>query len=599
MDHRQYVMDHTREIDEILHFMYGTPDHNNKEDVLDELIFILLSRRTSGKGYEKAYNELKGRYPDWGKLVRARDRTILKIIGKAGLGSLRLNEIRNNLETIHERFGEYSLEHLHKWGNPKVFEFLTSLEGIGPKSAYCIMMYSLKRDVFPVDTHVNRICQRLGIIEQGMHHKVAQFELAEVFPKKYRYSLHVNMLSHGREICKSINPSCNQCVIIGFCKRNRKPHLIDNQYNFIDLFAGPGGMSLGFEDAGFNLVAAVESDIHASSSLLYNRPTLDSSLVIDRPIKDVKAKSFCSKRVQVLVAGPPCQEYSPVRQNSDRDLGRKKLYLHVLRFIREIQPLFVVIENVPGMSNRSNIKYANRVHNGFYRHGYVTISEIINARDYGIPQSRKRIFFIAKRIRWGNRKATRESVKRVWNNIHSKKQKKEVSFIEGISGIPSLKPGEGNEIMEYPSRRKLSNYALQLNNGSSILFNHISRSHNPRDLEAFTELNEGENALDLHNRRPELMIYSTDSFATKYFKIRSKTPSPTIVAHLRRDANSFIHPKDNRGITPREAARLQSFPDSYRFLGSFGIQFEQIGNAVPPLLSKMIAKSIMEEISQD
>ena len=144
-------------------------------------------------------------------------------------------------------------------------------------------------------------------------------------------------------------------IIKGFCKRNRILHPIDSQYNFIDLFAGPGGMSLGFEDAGFNLVAAVESDIHASSSLLYNRPTLDSSVVMDRSIKDVKAKSFTNKKVQILVAGPPCQEYSPVRQNSNRDLGRKKLYLHVLRFVREIQPLFVVIENVPGMSNRSNM----------------------------------------------------------------------------------------------------------------------------------------------------------------------------------------------------------------------------------------------------
>ena len=109
-------------------------------------------------------------------------------------------------------------------------------------------------------------------------------------------------------------------------------------------------------------------------------------------------------------------------------------------------------------------------------------------------------------------------------------------------------------------------------------------------------MEEGENALDLHGKKPDLMPYSTENFPTKFFKIRSHDPSPTIVAHLRRDANSFIHPRDNRGITPREAARLQSFPDNYRFLGSFGLQFEQIGNAVPPLLAEVIGNAIMEEL---
>ena len=106
----------------------------------------------------------------------------------------------------------------------------------------------------------------------------------------------------------------------------------------------------------------------------------------------------------------------------------------------------------------------------------------------------------------------------------------------------------------------------------------------------------GGNALDLHRKRPDLMRYSTHCFATKYYKIRANKSCPTIVSHLRKDANSFINPFDNRGITPREAARIQSFPDSYRFLGSFGIQFEQIGNAVPPLLAETIGAAIMEEI---
>jgi DNA (cytosine-5)-methyltransferase 1 len=597
MEQKTYLIYYIKTIANDLDFMYGSPDHNNKKDPLNELIFILLSRRTRKRGYEKTYNELRRRYPTWKGVAKARPEDLLKIIGKAGLGKRRVSEIQRNLNIINEKFGEYSLDRLKKWPTNQIFSFLTSLQGVGSKSAYCIMMYSLNKKVFPVDTHIKRICQRLGLIENGIDHKQAQKQLSDIFPKSLRYSLHVNMLSHGRERCKSRNPRCCECLIAGFCGYNRKERPSVSQPLFIDLFAGAGGMSLGFEDAGFHLHAAIDSNWHACSTFLYNRPELRPEQVIESRMEEINPKKFSKKGIKVMVAGLPCQEFSWVRTNGYGNWGRKELYKELLRFVDVIKPVFVVVENVPGMKSSTNEHYAKQIEIGLEKLGYKVRSGLLNAKDYGIPQKRTRLFFLARKIFHNSPKAALKSVDHVWAQIHSSKIETFVNFAQGISGLPSLSAGEGNEIQWNSTRGKRSDYAIKMmGNNGSILFNHCARNHNTRDLEAYQTMNEGEDALDLYRKKPELMIYSTENFSTKYYKIKKDDPSPTILAHLRKDANSFIHPEDNRGISPREAARLQSFPDDYRFLGSFGIQFEQIGNAVPPQLAKILADAIKKEI---
>lgn len=599
MNHRDYVMRYISNICDLLHFQYGSPNHNNKKNVLDEVIFILLSRRTRDSDYEEVYDKLKRSFPRWKDVVRTSDEELLKVIGKAGLGFKRVQEIKDILQKVRNDFGRYSLERLRKWNNSRVFRYLIALRGIGPKSAYCVMMYSLNRKVFPADTHVIRICTRLGIISGELNHKEAQEQLADIFPKKLRYSIHVNMVSHGRDICKSLNPFCSECIISGFCARNRKKSAIDGKPGFIDLFAGPGGMSIGFEHAGFILQGAIESDRHASATYLNNRPTFPSEMIVDTPIENVSPSEFKPLKPEVIVAGPPCQEFSHVRQNSRKNLGRRELYWEVLKFVKELKPIFVVIENVPGMTFTGNHRYVKKVESGLKEIGYEIKRNFLDAKDYGIPQSRKRLFFIARKVHMRDRKEARAILERIWNRIKLWKNKKRISFLDGISGLPTLKAGEGADLMknQVPGRR--SRYVEELGPNAKIIFNHIARKHNPRDLRAYRIMNDGDNAIDLYKKDSRLMLYSTSNFPTKFFKIRRDRPSPTIVAHLRRDANSFIHPIDNRGISPREAARLQSFPDSYRFLGSFGVQFEQIGNAVPPRLAEYIALSILMEIKKN
>ncbi len=598
MDLKDFIKDYIDVLDDTLAFLHGTPDHNNKEDPLDELIFILLSRRTRGKGYEKAYNNLKRQYPTWDKVSLAKPKSILKIIKGAGLGPKRVEEIQENLIMINQRFDSYSLDRLYRWNNPRVIDYLLSLKGVGRKTALCVMLYSLGRKVFPADTHVIRICKRMGLIDRSLDHKQAQLVLEDYFPERFRYSLHVNMVSHGREICKSINPKCNKCIISGFCEFNRR-EIVSDGPKVMDLFAGPGGMSLGFERGGFELLAGIEGDRHAASTFLFNRPELPPDRVINEKIENLNPKRFLNMGIKVLVAGPPCQEFSKVKKNNHGERGRKELYKEVLRFVGVIKPQYVVIENVPGMASHINRAYVDRVEEGLSNMGYRVRSDLINAKRYGIPQNRIRLFFIARKILRDSPDAAEKSVNRIWDFIEQEGDHDPVTFSQGVSGLPRLEPGQGTDVQSTGSRGRRSEYAKRLSSNQSVIFNHIARPHNPRDLEAYSVMQEGDNAIDLHRKRPDLMRYSTSNFPTKYFKIRSDGQSPTIVAHLRRDANSFIHPLDNRGITPREAARIQSFPDSYRFLGSFGIQFEQIGNAVPPLLAEVIANAIFIELNRN
>jgi DNA (cytosine-5)-methyltransferase 1 len=597
MDHRNFVLENIHDVNRILSYLHGTPDHNNKKDPLDELVFILLSRRTRNIEYERVYDELRERFPSWESVKKAPDEELMNIIGKAGLGSLRVRQIKNNLTMIHGRFKEYSLDRLRKWNNKKVEEYLLSLDGIQKKSAYCIMMYSLDRPFFPVDTHVGRICKRMGLVDSDLDHRKVQDLLENVFPEDLRYSLHVNMISHGRKICRSSNPRCGDCLIAGYCMKNRKDENSEKPV-FLDLFSGAGGMSLGFEKAGFSLEYAFEMERWASSTLYYNRPHMDPERMINKDIRELHPEDYRERRVDVIVAGPPCQEFSKVRKNGFGNRGRNELYKEVLRFVNTFRPPYVVIENVPGMASHLNRTYVNEVKDGLENAGYAVDERMINARDYSIPQKRTRLLFIArKRIR-NSRKKAMVDLQRIWNMIDESKSPNNIPFSDGISGLPVLGPGEGDYIMKNNRAGRRTEYAQKLSDSGNTVYNHVARPHNKRDLEAYAEMKDGENALDLHRRRPDLMIYSTESFPTKYYKIRRDSPSPTIVAHLNRDANSFIHPTENRGITPREAARLQSFPDSYRFLGSFGRNFVQIGNAVPPLLAQIVAEAILKSIRE-
>jgi endonuclease III len=203
---------------------YGNDRHFNKSNPLDELIFIILSAQTEYYSYLKTYQELRHRFPTNPALLKARVSSVESAIKEGGLSKKKAAQLKGALRKIFTDTGKLSLSFLSKWDDEAIEDYLTSLPGIGVKSAHCIMMYSFNRDVFPVDTHVWRVCRRLGLTPQAPKPTPAmENDLQAKIPERFRYTLHVNMVSHGREICTTYWPKCDHCVLVDLCPSAFKP----------------------------------------------------------------------------------------------------------------------------------------------------------------------------------------------------------------------------------------------------------------------------------------------------------------------------------------------------------------------------------------
>lgn len=611
--HKEFLLRNIDIINDILEALYESPDHGNKPDPMDELIYIHLSKKTNEKGYTEAFNRLSTEFPGWKALAEANPACVKRLIESAGLGDTRTEELLSNVKEIKKKFKRETLNPIKSWHEKRIFDFLTGLKGIGPKSARCIMMYSLGKNVFPVDTHVHTICERMGFIKRGLNHKIAQKELAEMFPKAYRYSLHVNMVAHGREVCKEQGePLCDICHLNKFCyyfrSSNRK--LIKKSPNLIDLFCGSGGASLGFIKAGFDIKLAIDNNIKATDTYYLNHPALTFDEIHTSDIRDLSdgfLRGSAKEKIDLVIGGPPCQGWSNIGKNRKngnngkdfREDERNALYTEFVRQLDNFKPRYFVMENVPGLLTAHSGKYAKIIQEDFCNHKYESDILVLNAADYGLPQNRKRIFFIGRRIdrREGSDTAKQE-LSRVINFIKEKKTEKRKSFRDAIVGLPHLEHGEGANVTQLDGNKLQGTNEIPNSEGNTLLFNHFARRHNPRDLEIYKLLSEGEDYLDFSKRTKtkDLLPYSNQSFHTKFRKINGNQPCCTVISHLSRDANSYIHPDDNRGITVREAARIQSFPDGFIFLDNGFRQFIQVGNAVPPGLAEIIGNAIMEVI---
>ena len=197
---------------------YGDPRHHNKSDPLDELIFIILSAKTVEASYLRTYDALKNAFGDWFCILDAPRGSVADIISSGGLSEKKEVQIRALLNDIEERTGAKGLNMLSRMSTKEAEEFLTSLPGVGLKTARCVLMYSLDRDVFPVDTHVRRVLSRLGIIRFERLSDKVQNSIQKRVPSEIRYKLHVNLVAHGRAICRARNPLCNSCVVSDICK---------------------------------------------------------------------------------------------------------------------------------------------------------------------------------------------------------------------------------------------------------------------------------------------------------------------------------------------------------------------------------------------
>ena len=204
--------------------IYGQDRHGNLDDPLDELIFIILSDQTEEYAYVKTYKALRESSPTWEYVRREPVDSIAAAIKHGGLQNKKARYIKGALERIKADFGELSLDSLREMSDEEAILYLDSLPGVSAKNARCILMYSMNRKVFPVDTHVWRICRRLGLTPPVPKPTTAQQrDLEAIVPEEIRYSLHVNMVSHGREVCTTYWPKCEECVLADICPSCGKP----------------------------------------------------------------------------------------------------------------------------------------------------------------------------------------------------------------------------------------------------------------------------------------------------------------------------------------------------------------------------------------
>lgn len=348
----------------------------------------------------------------------------------------------------------------------------------------------------------------------------------------------------------------------------------------IDLFCGCGGLSYGLEQTGYEVILGIDNWRDALKTFAENHPrakTLegDISKVGANEIK----KLIGNEVIDVIVGGPPCQGFSLSGARNFYD-KRNTLYLDFIRLVKELKPRAFVVENVPGLAALFGGQVKDRIIEEFEKIGYTVNAKILTASDYGVPQNRKRIIFIG--IKGKKKFEFPPAIYFDPKNMHATGKKK-VTVGEAIGDLPLLKNKMGSEEAEY-TRSPLSDYQKQMRKDSKKIYNHVASKHTAQTIKIVSLVPEGGNYKNL----PE-HLRGTRNFHVAWTRLHRQKPSSTIDTGHRH----HFHPTQNRVPTVREAARIQSFPDSFRFLGTKTSQYKQVGNAVPPLLATEIGKTLL------
>lgn len=384
-----------------------------------------------------------------------------------------------------------------------------------------------------------------------------------------------------------------------------------NKPNFVDFFAGAGGLSCGFTQAGYRVAFANDFEDVCVRTYRFNHPELPANKVLKGDIRNIvdHIDDYVTERVDLVVGGPPCQGFSSANQQRIIDDPRNELYKYFVKAIKTLLPKFVVMENVKGMLSVANqvvedYQNINEERDGI-TYSYKVAYKLLNSADFAVAQSRERLIYIAIRTDIVDSKSitpeeifNQIAVSNKGNKIHVLREA--LDFIKPLDA-PRVK--NMNEVDDEKTGKKIDvnsnagneNEYLRLINGNReipFLYNHKARYVNDINYDIYRLLNQGDDASD--EKIADIMPYTNrlHCFKDKYYKLIADRPSRTITAHLRMDCHSHIHPFQIRALTPREAARCQSFPDDYMFLGAYLKTYMQIGNAVPCLMAKGIANVI-------
>jgi DNA (cytosine-5)-methyltransferase 1 len=376
-------------------------------------------------------------------------------------------------------------------------------------------------------------------------------------------------------------------------------------FKVVDLFCGTGALSYGLAlgDERFHVVAGIDHDADACETARANHP---NAKILCRSIRDISAAEFASEAeldgVDVIVGGPPCQGFSSLRpnRNSNKDDHRNYLYLDFVEYVEFFRPKVFLMENVVGLIGETKGDLLNDIMRDFGNINFDVDFRILNAAHYGVPQKRERLIMVGvnkdiiaspslnfpdpTHFFKGRVIGTQRKDKYITNADHGCRA---ITVMEAISDLPELSSGQSSDLYAGPPGNAYQE--VMRARGSSRVSLHQAASHSKKMLDIIKVSGTSKSAL------PKGLVSS--GFSSCYSRMEADQPATTITVKFTSPASSkCIHPHQHRAITPREAARLQSFPDCFQFRGSKTAIASQLGNAVPPLLSKAIAEMLVKNL---
>ena len=392
-------------------------------------------------------------------------------------------------------------------------------------------------------------------------------------------------------------------------------------HEFIDLFCGAGGFSCGLEQAGFTCIGGIELNETIAKTHALNHK---SSKTISGDIREIPPEEFAKiigrDKVEVIIGGPPCPTFSTIGDAKIRSVTgkptsedpRNQLFLEYLKYVDFFRPEIFVIENVPNFIT----KYKGRIFNtaveiiesigkddeGNGEGIYVVEKpvQVLNAVYYGVPQTRKRMILVAHKKTGINFSYPKPTHYYDQDKESSKGLKPFVTVGDAIGDLPDITDNWRNSEEEYSKNRGLSEYQklMRANNKGKTVKNNICRMSNDRAKRVFPHMKQGSKYMDLPPEIRKILPFREDIFKDRLKRLMEDQPSWTILAHIGMDGYMYIHPTENRTLSVREAARIQSFPDNFEFVGNQQDTYVQVGNAVPPRLAKAIGESILEYLGK-
>lgn len=386
-------------------------------------------------------------------------------------------------------------------------------------------------------------------------------------------------------------------------------------FNTIDLFCGAGGITEGFRRAGFRCLYANDINEWAIETFRANHPTTRAE---NRPIEQVDAAALRRElnleegELDALVGGPPCQGFSINAPERFLEDPRNSLFKHYIRFLDEFKPKTLLIENVPGMLSLGGGVIFEQIIRELREHGYEVNARILFAAHYGVPQERWRTIILGSRsspppihpipthyaVARANFKGGRTMTFRLMP-LDQPALLPSVTLREAIADLPRLGMGQGGEIVTYDKPAE-SKYARAMRAGATVTFNHHASVLAPQNVERMKYIKPGGSWRDIpHNLLPKGMQQARKSDHTKrYGRLRYDGLAGTVLTKCDPHWGAVFLPDQDRALTVREAARIQSFPDNYKFLGPRVSQYEQVGNAVPVLMAEAIAREISKNLER-